>query len=183
LAAAKNVKDKITFFTHTPMADKEVDVEIPSRLLPKLGIEHNKIDIIKMSNDFKELYERSATWARERHGHISYTALHHFGTETTVLNSNISEYSTVLYWLPKSKIDGSGLAILHGLNHPIAISDFQKWLNIAKPACEAANMNVLVLFQLELSPVGLLIPFLNVILPMKALILIIIEGFFVWNFQ
>jgi hypothetical protein len=56
----------------------------------------------------------------------------------------------VWYWLPKSKINGEGLAILKDLNHPIAINDFQNWLNSAQAACEAAKMNILVLFQLEL---------------------------------
>jgi hypothetical protein len=150
LAAARNVKDRIYFFTHTPQEGKEVDAEIPSRLLPKLGIEHHKIDIRQMNKEFEELYRASATWARDRHGHIAYTALKKFGTEAMVLNSNISEYSQVSYWLPKSHINGEGLAILKGLNHPIAISDYEKWLKSAYPACLAANMNVLVFFQLEL---------------------------------
>jgi len=150
LAAAKDVKDKICFFTQTPQADSEIDLEIPSRLLPKLGIEHHKIVIEQMSQEFEELYRCSSTWARDRHGHVAYTALNCFGTEATVLNSNISEYSQVSYWLPQSHINGEGLAILKGLNHPLAIKDYQIWLDGSYPACLEANMNVLVLFQLEL---------------------------------
>jgi len=149
LAAAKAVKDKIYFFTQTPMEAHKVDMEIPSRLLPKLGIKHHKLELQQMTQEFRDYYERSATWARERHGHIAYSALNYFGAEATVLNSNISEYSQVCFWLPKSKINGEGLAILKGLNHPIAISDFQKWLSSASAVCEAANMNILVLFDLE----------------------------------
>lgn len=150
LAAAKAVKEKVYFFTHTPMASHSADVEIPARLLPKLGIQHHKIELQEMCTDFRTYYEASATWARERHGHISYTALQHFGPEATVLNSNISEYSQVWFWLPKSRITGVGLAILKGLNHPIAIDDYQKWLDSAYPVCRAAKINILVLFELEL---------------------------------
>lgn len=150
LAAAKNVKGKIYFFTQTPQTCNERDFEIPSRLLAKLGIEHHKVDIQKMSEGFEELYKRSATWARDRMGHIAYSTLKCFGTEATVLNSNISEYSQISYWLPNSHINGEGLAILNGLNHPLAIRDYQIWLDSAYPACLAGNMNVLVLFQLEL---------------------------------
>jgi hypothetical protein len=103
-----------------------------------------------MNNEFEELYRGSATWARDRHGHIAYSTLSHFGSEAIVLNSNISEYSQVSYWLPQSRINGEGLAILKGLNHPIAISDYENWIKSAYPACLAANMNVLVFFQLEL---------------------------------
>ena len=62
-----------------------------------------------MSRNLRNYYKCSATWARERHGHIAYTALNHFGSEATVLNSNISEYSQVSFWLPKSHINGEGL--------------------------------------------------------------------------
>jgi len=149
LAAAKEVKDKIYFFTHTPRVSQEADMEIPARLLPRLGIEHHLIDLQKMSREFREYYESNATWARERHGHAAYTALNHFGSEATVLNSNISEISQVYYWLPKSKINGEGLAVATGLNHPLAVSEFEKWLEDAKPACENAKINILVLFDLE----------------------------------
>ncbi len=150
LAAAKGVKDKIYFFTHTPMASKEVDMEIPARLLPRLGINHHKLVLQPMSDEFREYYERSVTWTRERHGHIAYTALKHFGTEATVLNSNISEISQVYYWLPRSQINGKGLGVATGLNHPLAVSEFEKWLEEAKPACEDSKMNILVLFDFEL---------------------------------
>lgn len=150
LAAAKNVKNKIYFFTHTPTPSKKVDMEIPARLLPKLGVEHHKIDLQKMNNEFQGYYECSASWAREKHGHIAYTALNHFGTEATVLNSNISEFSQVYYWLPKSRINGEGLAVVTGLNHSLALCEFDKWLEGAKNACESAKINLLVLFDLEL---------------------------------
>jgi hypothetical protein len=150
LAAAKNVKDKIYFFTHTPQVSNEADMEIPEKLLPKLGIVHHKFDLQQMDADFKKYYECSTTWARERRGHIAYTALQHFGSEATILNSNISEYSQVWFWLPKSNINGEGLAMLKSLNHPLVISEFQKWLNGAQDACKKANMNILVLFDIEL---------------------------------
>jgi hypothetical protein len=124
-------------------------MEVPARLLPKLGIEHHRFDLQEMSDEFREYYESDATWARERHGHAAYTALNHFGTGATVLNSNISEISQVYYWLPKSKIDGEGLAVATGLNHPLAISEFEKWLEDAEQACESAKMNILVLFDFE----------------------------------
>jgi hypothetical protein len=150
LAASKAVRDRITYFTQTPMADHAVDMEVPARLLPKLGLKHHKVELREMSEEFQSLYERSATWARERTGHIAFSCLKKFGPEATILNSNISEYSQVSYWLPKRRINGEGLAILKGLNISQAISDFQKWLDEAIPICKASRMNVLVLFQLEL---------------------------------
>lgn len=150
LAAAKKVKNKIYFYTHTPQKTKEVDIEIPEKLLPKLGIIHHKLDLLKMDKEFESLYGSSATWARERHGDIAYTTLKFFGSESVILNSNISEYSQISYWLPKSRINGEGLALLKSLNSKLAIRDYEEWLDSAYFKCSEANMNILVFFQLEL---------------------------------
>lgn len=151
LAAAKDVKDKIYFFTHTPTQKIDVvkDVEIPARLLPRLGLEHHDLGWQLMSDEFREYYLCSATWAREVRGHIAYNLLSHFGSEATVLNSNISEVAQNIYWLPKSKINGEGLAVISGLNHPFAIREFQKWVDGAQSACQAANIRIMDLFFLE----------------------------------
>jgi len=151
LAASKDVKDKIYYFTHTPTqaSMRFNDVKIPSRLLPKLGIEHHSFEFQRMSDEFNKLYEDSATWAREMRGHISYTLLNHFGPNAMVLNSNISEVAQCVYWLPQLKINGENLAMISGLNHPFAISEFQKWIEDARSACQKANMNILDLFFLE----------------------------------
>jgi len=151
LAAAKDFKEKIYFFTHTPDTPEEkMDIDVPARLLPKLGIEHHSINLHKMSEDFLAFYKYTTTWPREKHGEIAYSALKEFGSEAVVINSNISEYSQVWFWLPKSKINGKGLALLKGINHPLAIIEFDKWINEAKVACKESGMNVLVLFDIEL---------------------------------
>jgi hypothetical protein len=151
LAASKEERDRIYFFTHTPTQASMVvnDMKVPATLLPKLGLVHHGIPLGGMDNEFRRYYEQSATWARVTRGHIACTLLDHFGPETTVLNSNISEVAQRIYWLPRSKITGKGLAVLNGLNHPFAVREFEKWLEDAIPACEAAKMNVLDLFFLE----------------------------------
>jgi len=150
LAAAREVKNKICFFTHTPNKGSEADMEIPSRLLPKLGLEHNKIRLEQMDNGFRYYYELNNTWPRERHGNIAYSIMKYFGTEAVILNSNISEYSGIWYWLPKNKITAKNLAMLRLLKNHMVIREFDKWLNGAALSCESAKMNVLVLFDLEL---------------------------------
>lgn len=151
LAASKDVKDKINFFTTTPAQVSMLlnDVKIPARLLPRLGLKHHNLGLELMSQEFRDYYECSATWARERTGHIAYTLLKYFGPEATVLNNNISEVAQRVYWLPKSKIDGEGLAVISGLNHPFAIAEFQKWVDGAQRACQTAKMNIMDLFFLE----------------------------------
>jgi hypothetical protein len=151
LAACRGVRDRVSFFTHTPTQSSMVfnDVKVPARLLPRLGLAHQNLGMKQMSEEFRTFYERSATWSREKRGHIAYTLLDKFGPDSTVVNSNISEVAQCIYWLPKSKINGKGLATLSVLNHPLCIGEFQKWLDGAKGNCAAAQMNIMDLFFLE----------------------------------
>lgn len=151
LAACRGVRDRVSFFTHTPTQSSMIfnDVKVPARLLPRLGLAHQNLGMKQMSEEFRTFYERSATWSREKRGHIAYTLLDKFGPDSTVVNSNISEVAQCLYWLPKSKITGKGLATLSVLNHPLCISEFQKWLDGAKGHCAMAQMNIMDLFFLE----------------------------------
>jgi hypothetical protein len=151
LAACKDIKNRMAFFTNKPLQTSMVknDAEIPARLLPRLGLKHSNLGLQIMSPKFKEYYNCSATWARDSRGNIAYTLLNHFGPEVTVLNSNISEVDQRIYWLPKSKINGENLALLSGLNHPFVIEEFQKWIDGAQRACKVSNMNILDLFFLE----------------------------------
>ncbi|MBC7364163.1 MAG: hypothetical protein H5U07_06440 [Candidatus Aminicenantes bacterium] len=150
LAASKEVKEKITFYTHTPIKGSKADIEVPSKLLPKLGLKHYVVNLQPMDDEFKKYFETNNTWPREKHGNIAYSFMRFFGTDCVVLNSNISEYSGVWYWLPKSNISARNLAVLRSLNHKKIINEIEKWLSDAKPSCDAAGMNILVLFDLEL---------------------------------
>ena len=164
LAATKEVRDKITYFTHAPkidMKDTEVqammlpdlprmDVKVPGKLLPKLGITHHVLEQKAMDDDFRTYYESSATWARETKGHNAYNIFHYLGPETNILNSNVSETTQCNYWLPRSKINGEGLAIATGLYHPMAIKEFDNWIKGAREACEASGLNILGLFHWEM---------------------------------
>jgi hypothetical protein len=151
LAASKRVARRIYYFSHTPtqLSMRVNDVAIPSRLLPKLGLKHHYLPTLPMTAEFREIYNSSITWPREKRGDIAFTLLKAFGSEACVINSNISEVAQCLNWLPRTRLDGEGLAILSGLNHPFAVSQLQEWISGALPACKAARMNILDLFFLE----------------------------------
>lgn len=164
LAATKEVKEKITYFTHSPkidIKDTEVqtmmlpdiplmDVKVPGKLLPKLGITHHVLEQKAMDDVFQTYYESSVAWARETKGHNAYNVYYYFGSETNILNSNVSETTQCNYWLPQSKINGEGLAIATGLYHPMAIKEFDNWIQGAREACEASGLDILGLFHWEM---------------------------------
>ncbi len=147
-AATKELKEKMFYFTQSAK-NNQMDVRVTARLLSKLGISHNILDLKSMSDEFRQYYFISATCARETKGDIAYTLYYHFGPNATILNSNVSEITQCNYWLPKSNINGEGLAIITGLYHPLTINDFEKWLQDARPVCESTGLNILTLFHWE----------------------------------
>jgi hypothetical protein len=151
LAAVKDIKDKITYFTieHNMTATESVDVKIARRLLRKLGLRHQIVKRQSMSGDFLIQYHNSYKDARDRQGEIAYTLACNFGTEFTLLNSNTSEITQCNYWLPKRKINGEGLTIITGFYHPLAIREYNKWIEGARGPCEEAGLNILALFHWE----------------------------------
>ncbi len=151
LAASRDVIDKIYLFTHTPTQKSQLisDIKVPAQLLNKLGLKHHIIELKKMSPAFKSYFDRNVIFAREKRGNIAFTLLNHFGPNSTVMNSNISEVAQCVYWIPASEINGLSLAVISGLNHPFAISEFQKWLDGAVKACSESRVNILDLFFLE----------------------------------
>lgn len=148
LSATKEVKDKLIYFTHAHKSDF-ADMKIPSKLLPQLGIPHYPLEQKVMNDEFRKYFEASATFARSNKGNIAYTIFFYLGSEANVLNSNVSEITQCNYWLPKSQINGEGLAIITGLYHPMAIKEFDKWLQDANEACESSGLNILTLFHWE----------------------------------
>jgi len=151
LAASREWVDMMTFFTTRPtqMSMLENDIRIPSLLLSKLGIKHHYIGLDEMDPEFKMVFRESATWARDIKGRSAYTILQNFGSKCTVMNSNISEVGQRVYWLPASKLNGRGLAILSGLAHPLAEREFQSWIDSAYESCKKSGIHLLDLFFLE----------------------------------
>jgi hypothetical protein len=151
LAASRSAADRICYYTRGHEKDNSCfqDAIVPSRLLPSLGIKHRVLPWEPMDDEFRHMYESSVTFARESKGNIAFTLQRNLGSDFTVMSGNLSEISQCRYWLPRSRIDGQGLAIATGLCHPFAVREFEKWLAGARAACSAAGMNVLALFHWE----------------------------------
>jgi len=151
LAATKDFIDRIYYFTieDEKSGINSIDLKIPSKLLPKLGIKHHVLKRLPMSDDFRRFHDANAALARKDTGKVSFSLYCHFDADFTILNSNVSETSQYKYWLPKAHINGEGLAIITGRYHPLAIDEYNKWIKGAKNACEASDINILELLYWE----------------------------------
>jgi 7-cyano-7-deazaguanine synthase in queuosine biosynthesis len=151
LAATRAVTDQIRYFTiqENPRGTPSLDALVAGRLLKKLNIPHQIIGLECMDEEFMTYYNASSTLSRYSKGNNAYSIFRNFPDNVTILNSNTSEITQQCYWLPKSKINGEGLAVITGLYHPLAIKEFNKWLETAKGVCDETGFDLLTLFHWE----------------------------------
>jgi len=81
LAASKAIWHRLYFFTttHWHLTSDHPDVRIPSRLLPRLGLQHHVIESPShMDREFREIYERNVSTAHDVYGPIAQGLFHQY---------------------------------------------------------------------------------------------------------
>ncbi|MGB9863411.1 MAG: hypothetical protein ACPLPQ_06350 [Candidatus Saccharicenans sp.] len=149
LAACKALTKHVTFFTHTPLNHNFFDEEIPKRLANRLKLNYDYCEIIPINPEFKNILSLNNALCVLRRGTIAFSFLQKFGPKATLVNSNLYEFSRMLFWIPDFLVSGKTLAIMSSLDHPLARSMFKKWLDEATPSLLLSKIHPTVLFELE----------------------------------
>lgn len=149
LAASREITGHVTFFTHTPINQSRVDMEVPKRLASRLKLNYESCDILPIDEDFKNIFLKNNSGPILRRGNIAFSILKKFGPEATVGNGNIYEFSRLLFWVPDFLVSGPTLAIMSSLDHRLARKEFQNWLDEARPSILLSRIHPTILFELE----------------------------------
>ena len=158
LAASKDISDKLYCFTmlYWDLNEDSPDVAIPRRLLSKLGLKHNIIRCPSyMERDFKKLYERNVSTAREIYGTIAQGLYNSYPQDKVCLKGNAIPIGKCIgrerlrnRGKPSGvKVTADDLAWLATMDKlPFAIKSCEKWLAELN---EIYNIDVLDLFWWE----------------------------------
>ena len=153
LAASKNIKHKIFYFTliYWDLIKNRVDATIASRLLSKLKLKHNVIKCPhKMEDEFKNYYNRNVIMAREVYGTVAQGIYNYYPQDKVCVKGNAGEVARQFYRLKESNgkdITAEQIAKLTQMGtNPFAIKAFDTWL---KETTETYNINILDLFYWE----------------------------------
>jgi len=155
LAASREFSKDIFYYSHQVpprFAEKHVDLVVPAKLLPKLGLKHNIMKCpSKMDEQFRNIFDRNVTTARVLKGLVAYCCYTWNDPEKVVVNGNVSETARCRFRLDKpAKITARTLAELTGLEkYAFAIEHFDKWLSSANGIEERYGINILDLFHWE----------------------------------
>lgn len=97
IAASKDIKDQIYFFSHTHknLTVDGLDIRIPAKLLPLLNLKHNIVNVpMMMDVEFEKIFRKNVTTARTSKGLNAYGLLEHFKNnkkEIVLMNGNLCE--------------------------------------------------------------------------------------------
>jgi hypothetical protein len=161
LAASRNVKEKVYYFSHT-RGTNDYDVTIPAALLPRLKLKHHIIiNSGKMEKKFKALLQRNVLTARMPQGSNAYAIHEHFKNENKewiIVQGIVSEIArrdlTSKPRWPDFAIHGWTLAMLAKMyNSKLVVKEFSKWLQEAKKA-KQFGVDILDLYLWEYAESG-----------------------------
>lgn len=94
LAAARKVVDRLSIVTlrQGRLPDGHPDIEVPARLLERLGLRHQVVYANStMSPEFSFHFKRNVHLAHDHYGHDAEAILHHFGRTRAVLTGSGAE--------------------------------------------------------------------------------------------
>jgi hypothetical protein len=132
LAASKQLKSNISFFTFDLGEGKtvECDISTPARLLPKLGKTHRVTHVPpRMNPDFAKLYLQNVSMAHECWGPVAEAMLEDLRSSDVRVTGSGSETVRQQYRPPTSGgIDAKKLAFFARTKEPYAVEAFEHWM-------------------------------------------------------
>ncbi|WP_400162845.1 hypothetical protein ACAF76_005225 [Brevibacillus sp. TJ4] len=153
LAASREISDRVHYYisVHPGLPRSSPDVEIPSRLLPRVGLTLHIHDATgDMDESFVEINRYNAQMRDLPKSHILYHHFLHAQGKVNVSGNN-SEIARETYcdYHPNRKLDGRFLARHIQLGaQPYAIRHYEQWLREISPAADK-GIRLLTLFEWE----------------------------------
>jgi len=137
LAAARNIRDRISFVTvrQSKMSDHHPDVMVPARLLQHLGLPHQIVSSAATTTaDFSSRFKHAVYLAHEHYGPDAEAILRSFSRTKAALTGSGAEVGRCAFRkaLPRSDsrtITATDLSHLQNMSRePFAVRNFEKWL-------------------------------------------------------
>lgn len=154
-AAARGVVDRARVCTvrQGRLPDGHPDIEVPARLLARLGLPHDVIRATSsMTADFSLQYKRNVYRAHDHYGHDAEAILGHYGRTRAVITGSGAEvgrrpFRAKLPHADLVRLTPATLAWLeYGSTHPFLVKHFAEWLD---GAGRQNHVKLLDLFEWE----------------------------------
>lgn len=155
LAAAREVIDRLCIVTvrQGRMPDGHADLEIPARLLKRLGLSHEVVHATStMTPEFSLRFKRNVYLAHDHYGHDAEAILKRFGRTKAALTGSAAEVGRTPFRgkLPHAdqvRFTPELLAWLeYGSTHPFLVAHFREWLTDTE---QQNHVKLLDLFEWE----------------------------------
>ena len=156
LAAARGVIDRVRVMSlrQGRQPDHHPDIEIPARLLGRLGIGHDVVRApASMSPEFALQFKRNVHQAHDHYGHDAEALLQRYGRSYAALTGSGAEiarcpFHEKLPYTDRTRLTPETLAWLeYGSVHPFLVKHFKDWLR----GVEQHHLKRLDLFEWEQS--------------------------------
>jgi hypothetical protein len=158
LAAAREVKDEVFYYTlrkrHTPAED----IEVPARLLRRLGVTHHVIDATAPAEEaFWQLYRANTYGAHKAWSDIAFSLHNHYPSRHVAISGNCAEIARCYYSKPgrvrrvaAAKVTVRDLLYQEGMDgNAFSLEHIGRWFDEAAPQAIDNGYDLLDLFYWE----------------------------------
>lgn len=154
LAAARGVIDRIRIMSlrQGRQPDHHPDIEIPARLLGRLGLTHDVVRAqASMSPEFALQFKRNVHQAHDHYGHDAEALLRHYGRNYVAYTGSGAEVARCSFhdkmpYTARTRLAPETLAWLeYGSTHPFLVAQFAEW----QRGAEQPHIPLLDLFEWE----------------------------------
>jgi len=135
LAASRSVAQDVRYYTvrRADMDRRHMDVNIPTRLLKKLGLHHDLIEHGSfVSPEFKTLFNNNVSYAHPMRLAPLQSEYNYYKRSKVAVTGNISEVARCYYRSPETAGKPPGvddLVKLANMDHPFSREAFKNWLD------------------------------------------------------
>ena len=155
LAAARGVADRLSIMTlrQGRMPDHHADIEIPARLLKRLGLPHEVVHATStMTPEFSMHFKRNVYLAHDHYGHDAEAILKHYGRTRAALTGSAAEVGRCPF---RAKLPHADHVLFtpellawleYSSTHPFLVTHFREWLT---DASQQSHVKLLDLFEWE----------------------------------
>jgi hypothetical protein len=152
LAASRSIAGNLTFYTgkRPDMEWTHRDVQVPARLLAKLGLRHDIIEHgTEVTPEFAEAFSNNAPFTHSCRMAPLQSELNYYGRHKVGVTGNVSEVVRCNYRRPSKagqEVTAEYLMTVTGIKHPFAERHFKSWL---AEAGDPLGYHILDLFHWE----------------------------------
>jgi hypothetical protein len=152
LATTRNVKNRVFYYLnkHSSINKKSYDINVPRKLLPKLGLEYHVLEIMnEIDEDFRQIYYDNNPFATDFFLPFIFNYYLHFPEKVNLPGTFVNAAEEIWETNGRELTPEFLAELIHVERFNYAISYFKEWFDSCRELCDSCSIDPLYLLYWE----------------------------------